>query len=155
MLARALIIFVAMVATHSLAVSASPADVPLNIALAMGASLPIAASTALIWALVSPVLRRLAYWQAAFAIGAAMVLITILSARWFDAAVWRAVPLALSALAAMLVYFHTLGRALSPAVTEARLAATSGEGAASVSSSRSADSARPPPAASAGSSASP
>lgn len=122
-LARALIIFVAMVATHSLAVSASPADVPLNIALAMGASLPIAASTALIWALVSPVLRRLAYWQAAFAIGAAMVLITILSARWFDAAVWRAVPLALSALAAMLVYFHTLGRALSPAVTEARLQA--------------------------------
>ena len=122
-LARALIIFVAMVATHSLAVSATPADLPVNMALALGAALPIAAITALVWALASPVLRRLAYWQAALVIGVVTVLATVLASRWFDAVAWRAVPLALSVLAALLVYFHTLGRALSPAVTEARLQA--------------------------------
>ncbi len=122
-LARALIIFVTMVASHALAVSASVTDVPINMALALAASLPIAASTGLVWALASPLLRRLAYWQATFAVAAVTVLLTLATARWFDLVTWRAVPLALIVLAAMLVYFHTLGRALSPAVTEARLQA--------------------------------
>jgi two-component system sensor histidine kinase AlgZ len=75
------------------------------------------------WALGSPYLRRLAYWQAATALLLFTALLVWAWAHWLRAPVWRAVPLSLMALAAVLVYFHTLGRALSPAVTEARLQA--------------------------------
>jgi two-component system, LytTR family, sensor histidine kinase AlgZ len=122
-LARALVLYMAMVMAYAIATTARPADGVFTFSVALAESLPVAAFVGASWALASPMLRRLAYWQAA----ALMVLLTIVlaafTARWMDAPVWRAVPLALMALTAALVYFHTLGRALSPAVTEARLQA--------------------------------
>ena len=122
-LARALLLYVAMVTAYALCIAARPADLLLALSVAMAESLPIAASLVAIWALASPFLRRLAYWQAAALMALATLIVGFATARWIDAAAWRAVPLALLALTVVLVYFHTLGRALSPAVTEARLQA--------------------------------
>lgn len=122
-LARALVLYVAMVLAYALSITARPVDFLLSLSVAMAESLPIAASVVAVWALASPMLRRLAYWQAAAGMMLVTAIIGLATARWLDAAAWRSVPLALLGLTAVLVYFHTLGRALSPAVTEARLQA--------------------------------
>jgi two-component system, LytTR family, sensor histidine kinase AlgZ len=122
-LARALVLYVAMVATYALASTARPIDLVLNISITLAESLPVAATVAAVWALASPLLRRLAYWQAAVLLVLLTAIVALVAARWMDTVAWRSVPLALIALTAVLVYFHTLGRALSPAVTEARLQA--------------------------------
>ncbi len=122
-LARALVLYVAMVATYALIGTARPAEWVINISIALAESLPVAATVGAVWALASPILRRLAYWQAASLLILLTVMLSLAVARWMDAAGWRSVPLAVIALTAVLVYFHTLGRALSPAVTEARLQA--------------------------------
>ena len=122
-LARALVLYVAMVAAYALATTARPIDLVLNVSVALAESLPVAATVAALWALASPALRRLAYWQATALLVLFTTLASLAAARWMDAVSWRSVPLALFGLTAVLVYFHTLGRALSPAVTEARLQA--------------------------------
>ena len=122
-LARALVLYVAMVTAYAISISARPIDLLLNLSIALAESLPVAASVGAAWALGSPALRRLAYWQAAALLVLFTALVAVASARWMDSVAWRSVPLALIGLTAVLVYFHTLGRALSPAVTEARLQA--------------------------------
>ena len=121
--ARALVLYLAMVAAYALATANSPTDAVINLTLVLADSLPVAACIGMAWAFGSPYLRRLAYWQAATALLLFTALLVWAWAYWLRAPVWRAVPLSLMALAAVLVYFHTLGRALSPAVTEARLQA--------------------------------
>lgn len=121
--ARALVLYLAMVAAYALATANSPTDAVINLTLVLADSLPVAACVGMAWAFGSPYLRRLAYWQAATALLLFTALLVWAWAHWLRAPVWRAVPLSLMALAAVLVYFHTLGRALSPAVTEARLQA--------------------------------
>lgn len=122
-LARALVLYVAMVTAYAISITARPIDLLLNLSVALAESLPVAASVGAAWALGSPALRRLAYWQAAGLMVFFTALVAVASARWMDSVAWRSIPLALIALTAVLVYFHTLGRALSPAVTEARLQA--------------------------------
>ena len=122
-LARALVLYVAMVAAYAISISARPIDLVLNLSVSLAESLPIAASVGAVWALGSPALRRLAYWQAAMLLVLLTTVLAAATARWMEGVSWRALPLALIALTAVLVYFHTLGRALSPAVTEARLQA--------------------------------
>ena len=122
-LARALVLYVAMVTAYAISITARPIDLLLNVSVALAESLPVAATVGAFWALASRALRRLAYWQAAALMVLFTALVAIASARWMDSVAWRSVPLALIGLAAVLVYFHTLGRALSPAVTEARLQA--------------------------------
>ena len=121
--ARALVLYLAMVAAYALATANSLTDAVINLTLVLADSLPVAACIGMAWAFGSPYLRRLAYWQAATALLLFTALLVWAWAYWLRAPVWRAVPLSLMALAAVLVYFHTLGRALSPAVTEARLQA--------------------------------
>lgn len=122
-LARALILSMAMVLAYALAITAQPFDLIVNIAVVLAGGLPVAALVGVAWALFTPWLRRLAYWQAAGLLIALTAMLAAWGARLTDAAPWRAVPLSLLGLAAILIYFHTLGRALSPAVTEARLQA--------------------------------
>lgn len=122
-LARALIIYVAMVTAYAIATSTEFRDVAINIAIGLGLSLPVAAVVALVWVGASGVLRKLAYWQAA-----ALLFVTCFVASWvasalFGGMAWRAIALSMMGLAAVLIYFDTLGRALLPAVTEARLQA--------------------------------
>ena len=122
-LARSLALYIAMVTAYVISITARPIDLLPNLSIAIAESLPVAASVGVAWALGSPALRRLAYWQAAGLMVMFTALLTVGAARWTDSFVWRSLPLALIALTAVLVYFHTLGRALSPAVTEARLQA--------------------------------
>jgi two-component system, LytTR family, sensor histidine kinase AlgZ len=122
-LARALVLYIAMVAAYTIAVSVRPVDVVLNLSVTLADSLPIAATLAAAWAMGSPALRRLAYWQAAALMMVFTVVVSLMTSRWLGVPSWRAAPLALIAFAAVLIYFHTLGRALSPTVTEARLQA--------------------------------
>ena len=122
-LARALVLYVAMVVAYAISITARPIELLVNLSIALAESLPVAASLGAVWALGSPALRRLAYWQAAGLMVFFTALVAVAAARWMDSAAWRSVPLALIGLTAVLVYFHTLGRALSPAVTEARLQA--------------------------------
>lgn len=122
-LARSLILYMAMVLGYALAITLQPVDLVINIAVVLAGGLPVAALVAAVWALLAPWLRRLAYWQAAGLLVVLTVVVAAWGARLTDAPTWRAVPLALLGLTAVLVYFHTLGRALSPAVTEARLQA--------------------------------
>ena len=122
-LARAIVIYVLMVAAHTLVVSVQPSDIPVNTTLVVAASVPFCAVIGVVWALLNPVLRKLAYWQATSLIVLVTIIVVGFGSRWLELAPWRAVPLALIALAILLVYLHTLGRALSPAVTEARLQA--------------------------------
>jgi len=122
-LARALVLYVAMVVAYAISITARPIDLLVNLSIALAESLPVAASVGAAWALGSPALRRLAYWQAAGLMVLFTALVSVAAARWMDSAAWRSVPLSLIGLTAVLVYFHTLGRALSPAVTEARLQA--------------------------------
>jgi two-component system, LytTR family, sensor histidine kinase AlgZ len=122
-LARALVLYVAMVVAYALAVTVRPVDMVVNLSITLADTLPVAATVGAAWALASPMLRRLAYWQAALLMGLFTVVVAALASRWTDGASWRSVPLASIALTAVLTYFHTLGRALSPAVTEARLQA--------------------------------
>ncbi|MBC7711157.1 MAG: histidine kinase [Rhizobacter sp.] len=112
-----------MVTAYVISITPRPIDLLPNLSIAIAESLPVAASVGVAWALGSPALRRLAYWQAAGLMVLFTALLTVGAARWTDSFVWRSLPLALIALTAVLVYFHTLGRALSPAVTEARLQA--------------------------------
>lgn len=121
--ARALVLYLTLCAGYGLAVAATPGDVAIEIIVAIGASLPLAGAVGVVWLALSPWLRRLAYGQAALAIGLVAVVGAIVLARLQLAPTWRAVPFTLIALAVLLVYFHTLGQARSPAVTEARLQA--------------------------------
>ena len=122
-LARALMLYMAMVLAYALAITTQPVELIINIAVVLAGGLPVAALVGASWALFAPWLRRLAYWQAAGLLVALTVVVAAWGARLTDAPAWRAVPLALLGLTAILVYFHTLGRARSPAVTEARLQA--------------------------------
>ena len=122
-LARALVIFIAMVLAYALVVTTQPVELVINFSVALAGSLPVAASVAAVWVLSSALLRRLAYWQAAATIGGVAVVAALLTARLVESPAWRSVPLSLLALTAVLVYFHMLGQARSPAVSEARLQA--------------------------------
>ncbi len=122
-LARALMLYLAMVLAYALAITAQPYELVINIAVVLAGGLPVAALVAAAWASLAPWLRRLAYWQAAALLIALTVAVAALGARLTETPAWRAIPLAVLGLTAVLVYFHTLGRALSPAVTEARLQA--------------------------------
>jgi len=123
LLARALILLVAGVAAYAIAVAPQPGDIVVGVAVALGFTLPVALVVGLVWSLASPVLRRLAYWQAALLIGVVTLVAAMLTARWAEVPAWRTIPLSLAAFAGLLAYFDTLGRALSPAVSEARLQA--------------------------------
>jgi len=122
-LARALLLYLFLCLGYALAVAASARDVYFELLSAVGVSLPLAGSVAGLWLIASPWLRRLAYWQAALLLGAIAVLIALMLARLQELPLWRLLPFTLLALAVLLAYFHTLGQALSPAVTEARLQA--------------------------------
>lgn len=122
-LARALVMFIAMNFAYALATASSPGDVIVSFSVALAGSLPVAASVAAAWVLLSPLLRRVAYWQATAIVAAVTVAAALLMARLLESPPWRSAPLALLALAAVLIYFHMLGQARSPAVSEARLQA--------------------------------
>jgi two-component system, LytTR family, sensor histidine kinase AlgZ len=122
-LARALVIYIAMVAAYAIATSAELRDVAVNIAVALGLSLPVAALVGLVWVGGSGVLRKLAYWQAATLLFATCFIASWVTSALFGGMAWRGIALSMLGLAAVLIYFDTLGRALSPAVTEARLQA--------------------------------
>lgn len=122
-LARALVIFIAMIFAYALAMTSQPIELIVNFSVALAGSLPVAASVAAAWILLSPLLRRLAYWQATTVVAVVTVVAALLTARLLESPAWRSAPLALLALAAVLVYFHMLGQARSPAVSEARLQA--------------------------------
>lgn len=122
-LARALMLYVLMVAAYSVATTGSLSDLPVGFALALALSLPVATVVGAAWLLGGALLRRLAYWQAATLLCALAATVSWAIAGYLGHPAWRPILLALAALAAILTYFHTLGQALSPAVTEARLQA--------------------------------
>ena len=122
-LARALMLYIAMVTIYVIIITVRPTDLLSNLSIAIVESLTVAASVGVVWTLSSPALRRLAYWQAVGLMMVFTALLTVVFTHWMGSFVWRSLPLALSALAVVLVYFHALGHALSPAVTEARLQA--------------------------------
>jgi two-component system, LytTR family, sensor histidine kinase AlgZ len=122
-LARALIIYVAMIAAYAIAVTDDVRELALNFTVALAMSLPVASIVALVWIAANGFLRKLAYWQAAALLCLLAAAIAALAAQFTSAAAWRSIVLALIGLGAVLGYFQTLGRALSPAVTEARLQA--------------------------------
>ncbi len=122
-LARALVLYVAMMAAYSIAISNELREFTINFALALALSFPVSVSIAAVWITANAPLRKLAYWQAASLICAVGVIAAIVTSKYAGGAPWRAVALTLFGLGAVLVYFQTLGRALSPAVTEARLQA--------------------------------
>jgi two-component system, LytTR family, sensor histidine kinase AlgZ len=122
-LARALVIYIAMIAAYSIATTSEARELALNFAVALAVSLPIAVVVALFWIGASAFLRKLAYWQAATLLCVVGCVIAIAVAKYSNGVAWRAIALTLFGLGAVLVYFQTLGRALSPAVTEARLQA--------------------------------
>jgi len=117
------VLFMAMVVADALAITAHPIEFAINISVVLGGSLPVAATVAAAWVLLNPLLRRLAYWQATGVMAAVTVAAALLTARLLQLPAWRSVPLALLALASVLVYFYLLGQARSPAVSEARLQA--------------------------------
>ncbi|MCS6997504.1 MAG: histidine kinase [Casimicrobiaceae bacterium] len=122
-LARALMLYVLFCASYALAVAPEPAALLERFVLAIGHSAPQALVIALVWVLGAPWLRRLAYWQAASLLALLGLATALMATRLIDIGAWRSVPLTLAALFVMLAYFHTLGEARSPAVTEARLQA--------------------------------
>jgi two-component system, LytTR family, sensor histidine kinase AlgZ len=122
-LARALMLYMAMVFAYALSITTQPYEIIINITVVLAGGLPVAALVGASWALLTPWLRRLAYWQATTVLIILTFAVATMAARMTDAPAWRTVPLALLGLMAILIYFHTLGRALSPAVTEARLQA--------------------------------
>jgi two-component system, LytTR family, sensor histidine kinase AlgZ len=122
-LARALVLYVALVAAFAIAATTQVSELPLNFAVALAHSMPVAALVAFVWTLGNGVLRKLAYWQAATLLCVFAALVAAFVASYSGGIVWRAVTLTLFGLGAVLSYFQTLGRALSPAVTEARLQA--------------------------------
>jgi two-component system, LytTR family, sensor histidine kinase AlgZ len=122
-LARALVIYIAMVAAYVVATTNQADELAINFAVALGLSLPVTALIALAWVAGNNVLRKLAYWQATTLLCLVAVIASAFAALLSHAAPWRAMALALLGLGAVLIYFNTLGRALSPAVTEARLQA--------------------------------
>lgn len=122
-MARGLIIYIAMLGAYTFAVSNEWRELLVGFTIALGQSLPVAAIVALVWILGNALLRQLAYWQAATVLAIVAIVTSFVTASLLNAAPWRAVALSLIALTSVLVYFQTLGRALSPAVTEARLQA--------------------------------
>ncbi len=122
-LARALILYVAMVVAYIVATVNELREIHVAFALALAMSLPIAASIAVLWIAANNTLRKLAYWQATAVLCVFGGIVAFGFARWSGEAAWRAVLLTEIGTGAVLMYFQTLGRALSPAVTEARLQA--------------------------------
>ncbi len=122
-LARALVLYVGLVAAFAIATTSQLNELPLNFAVALAHSMPVGALTAFVWTLGNGVLRKLAYWQAATLLCGFAAIVAAVLTQFFGGLVWRSVALTLLALGAVLIYFQTLGRALSPAVTEARLQA--------------------------------
>jgi two-component system, LytTR family, sensor histidine kinase AlgZ len=122
-LARALVLYIAFVAAYAVATTLQISELPLNFAVGLAHSMPVAALVALVWTVGNRVLRKIAYWQAATLLCSFAVLAAAVFAHYSGGLVWRAAMLTLLALGAVLIYFQTLGRALSPAVTEARLQA--------------------------------
>ena len=123
LLARALILYVTCVAAYAVATTPSLGEFPLSMATSLALSLPIASLIGIFWLAANRLLRRLAYWQAGTLVltfGVAMAFALAIS---LGAPPWRGVALTALGIGATLSYFHTLGRALSPAVTEARLQA--------------------------------
>jgi uncharacterized membrane protein YcfT len=64
-MARALVMYVAMIATYVVATTDSARELPLNFAVALAMSLPVTTVVALVWMTANRTLRKLAYWQAA------------------------------------------------------------------------------------------
>jgi two-component system, LytTR family, sensor histidine kinase AlgZ len=122
-MARALMIYVAMVATYAIATTTEARELAINFAVALGVSLPVAAAIALVWVAGNDLLRKMAYWQATTVLCISALVASALASSFFNGVAWRGICLTLIGLAAVLIYFDTLGRALSPAVTEARLQA--------------------------------
>jgi two-component system, LytTR family, sensor histidine kinase AlgZ len=122
-LARALMIYVAMIATYTIATTTEGHELIINFAVALGISLPVFGAITLAWVAGNNILRKIAYWQAAVLLGIVAIVASALASKYFGGVAWRAIGLSLIGLAAILIYFDTLGRALSPAVTEARLQA--------------------------------
>jgi two-component system, LytTR family, sensor histidine kinase AlgZ len=122
-LARALMLYVAMAAAYTIATTEAVTELPLNLALALALSLPVAAAVGALWLTANVWLRKLAYWQAASLLCIVASLVALVAAKYLGYAPWRSIALSLIGVSAILAYFHTLGRALSPAVTEARLQA--------------------------------
>jgi two-component system, LytTR family, sensor histidine kinase AlgZ len=122
-LARALVIYIAMVAAYVVATTVEAREIAVNFAVALGLSLPVAAMIGLVWVAANGVLRKLAYWQATTILAVVAFFASWAGAVLSSGAPWRAISLSLLGLGAVLIYFNTLGRALSPAVTEARLQA--------------------------------
>ncbi|MBL8311509.1 MAG: histidine kinase [Burkholderiales bacterium] len=121
--ARALVFYVGAVLVFAALLSAQLRDVPLHLSGAFVTSLPVAGVVAALWAAGSGWLRQMAYWQAAALLVVASAVAAAVLTQWTFTPVWHAVLATVAALAALLIYFHTLGRARSPAVTEARLQA--------------------------------
>jgi two-component system, LytTR family, sensor histidine kinase AlgZ len=122
-LARALMIYVAMIATFTIATTTEARELIANFTVSLGISLPVFCAIALTWVASNNILRKVAYWQAALLLGIVAVVASALVSKYFAGVTWRAIGLSVIGLAAVLLYFDTLGRALSPAVTEARLQA--------------------------------
>jgi two-component system, LytTR family, sensor histidine kinase AlgZ len=122
-LARALVLFVGLNAAYAVARSEQLSELPINFVLALALSLPVATAVGLVWLLASKPLRKLAYWQAAALLCLVGIVVAWIAANYLGHASWKTVTLAAGGVGAVLAYFHTLGRALSPAVTEARLQA--------------------------------
>lgn len=121
--ARALVFYVSAVLVFAVLLSAQLRDVPLHLSGALVTSLPVAGLVGALWAASSGWLRRMAYWQAALLLVIASAVAAAMLTQWTFTPVWHAVLATVAALVALLIYFHTLGRARSPAVTEARLQA--------------------------------
>lgn len=123
LLARALVLYVGLNVAYAVATTELLRDLPINFILALARSLPVATAVGLVWLLAIEFLRKLAYWQASVLLCGVAGLAAWLTANYLGQATWKTLTLAVTGVAAVLAYFHTLGRALSPAVTEARLQA--------------------------------
>jgi two-component system, LytTR family, sensor histidine kinase AlgZ len=122
-LARALVLFVGLNAAYAVATTEQLRELPITFVLALALSLPVATAVGLVWLLASKPLRKLAYWQAAVSLCLVGTVVAWIAANYLGHASWKTATLAAGGVGAVLAYFHTLGRALSPAVTEARLQA--------------------------------
>jgi two-component system, LytTR family, sensor histidine kinase AlgZ len=122
-MARALIIYVAMLIAYTIATTTEPRELLITFTISLAQSLPVAATIGFVWITANIALRRLAYWQAATLLGMVTTVAAVITSTLNGGVTWRAIALSLIALTAVLLYFQTLGRALSPAITEARLQA--------------------------------
>jgi hypothetical protein len=77
-----------MVATHALAITTQPGEWFVNLTLVFAAGLPVVATVGAVWAIASPVLRRLAYWQATALLMLVAAVVSGLWCRWLEVPAW-------------------------------------------------------------------